>query len=154
MGAVRKIGVLVLGWLLVATGIAALVLPGPGLLLLFAGLALLSTEYAWAKTRVEPVKQQALKTAAESVGSPTRIVFSILSALALVALGVLWWVNPQIPEFGVFGPRLPAGGWPTGSTLILSGLIALGLVIVSILRFRRPNASGAHGAAMRAEPPT
>lgn len=136
MSTVRKAGVLVLGWAMVLVGIAALVLPGPGLLLLFAGLAVLSTEYAWARSRVEPVKVQALKTAADSVRTKTRIAFSLLSALALTAVGVLWGLDPQIPELGPFGPRLPFGGWATGSTLVLSGIIALVLVIVSIVRFR------------------
>jgi uncharacterized protein (TIGR02611 family) len=136
LSAVRKIGVLILGWLLVIVGIAALVLPGPGLLLLFLGLALLSTEYAWARTRVDPVKERALKAARDGVQSKTRIAVSIVSALAIVAVGVVWGLNPEIPEFGIFGPRLPFGGWGTGTTLVLSGLIALALVIESIRRFR------------------
>ena len=37
-----------LGWILVVVGIAALVLPGPGLLAIFAGMALLATQYEWA----------------------------------------------------------------------------------------------------------
>ncbi|HUH08183.1 MAG TPA: PGPGW domain-containing protein [Egibacteraceae bacterium] len=34
-------------------GIALLVLPGPGLLVLFLGLALLATEFRWAKSLLE-----------------------------------------------------------------------------------------------------
>ena len=43
-----------IGWLLIVAGIAALILPGPGLLMLFAGLVLLSQQYEWAERRVEP----------------------------------------------------------------------------------------------------
>ncbi len=138
MGAVRKMIVLVLGWVLVVGGLAAMVLPGPGLLLLFGGMALLSTEYAWARSRVEPVRKRALQTAADSVQTRSRIAFSIFSALSLTVVGVLWGVNPQIPELGPLGPRLPFGGWATGTTLVISGVIALALVLVSIKRYRSP----------------
>lgn len=43
-----RIARIVGGWALLAVGAALLVLPGPGLLVLAAGLALLATEYAWA----------------------------------------------------------------------------------------------------------
>ena len=137
MSTVRKAGVLLLGWVLVIVGILALALPGPGLLLLFAGLAVLSSEYAWARKRVDPVKQRALQAARDGVQTRTRIVFSFLSALSVVGAGVVWGLNPRIfPELGPFGPGLPAGGWVTGVTLIVSGVIAVGLVVESVRRFR------------------
>src|SRR4051812_13757237 len=88
-----------LGWLLIAVGLAALVLPGPGLLALFAGLALLSTQYEWAERRLEPVKNAAYKTATESVQTWPRIVLSGLLALALVALGIIWGLKPATPSW-------------------------------------------------------
>src|SRR5690606_27906994 len=53
-----------LGWVLIVAGLAALVLPGPGLLLLFAGLAVLSQQYDWAERRMHPVREAALRGAA------------------------------------------------------------------------------------------
>ena len=50
MTKVRHITMLVLGWLLVVAGVLALVLPGPGLLMVFSGLAILSQHYAWAES--------------------------------------------------------------------------------------------------------
>lgn len=44
-----KVGVTVVGPLLVVAGIAMLVLPGPGLVVIGMGLALLAAEYAWAR---------------------------------------------------------------------------------------------------------
>ncbi|HZD00467.1 MAG TPA: TIGR02611 family protein [Actinomycetes bacterium] len=41
--------VLVVGLALVAAGLVMLITPGPGLAAILAGLALLSTEFAWAK---------------------------------------------------------------------------------------------------------
>jgi uncharacterized protein (TIGR02611 family) len=39
----------VVGLVLVAAGLVLLVLPGPGILLVIAGLAVLATEYVWAQ---------------------------------------------------------------------------------------------------------
>ena len=44
-----RVLVLVVGLALVAVGLVMLVTPGPGIALVLAGLALLSTEFSWAK---------------------------------------------------------------------------------------------------------
>ena len=46
---VRVVAVSVVGGTVVLTGVAMLVLPGPGVLAILAGLALLATEFAWAR---------------------------------------------------------------------------------------------------------
>ncbi|MCC2320681.1 PGPGW domain-containing protein [Cellulomonas xiejunii] len=46
---VRMVAVAVVGGTVVLTGVAMLVLPGPGILAILAGLALLATEFAWAR---------------------------------------------------------------------------------------------------------
>lgn len=136
--AARRLALETLGWLLVVVGIAALVLPGPGLLAIFAGLALLSQQYDWAERRLEPVKQRALKAAAESVETWGRILLSVTAALVLIACGVLWIWHPPAPgwwpiddEWWLFG------GWGTGSTQVASGLMAIAMIIYSYRRFRR-----------------
>jgi hypothetical protein len=133
----RSIGRTVGGWILVVIGVAALVLPGPGLLLLLAGLVMLSQEYEWAERRVEPVRQKAHTVARSSVSSKPRILASALASLAIVAVGIVWWLDPEIPEIGPVGPDLPLGGWSAGSGIVISGLAALGLVVFSVRRFRR-----------------
>ena len=138
MPRLRKTGVTVLGWLLTLTGVAALVLPGPGLLIMLAGLIVLSQEYDWAERRVEPLKRKAFQAAATGVETWPRIVLSACSAAGLVAMGVVWWWEPVIPEVWVVGPQLPFAGWPTGSSLIVSGVVALALLVFSVRRFRAP----------------
>ncbi len=59
-GLLKRIVVEGAGWVMVVAGVAAIALPGPGLLLLFGGLAILSQQYAWAARRVEPVQRKAL----------------------------------------------------------------------------------------------
>ena len=126
-----------LGWLLVLVGIAALVLPGPGLLALFAGMALLATQYEWAERRLEPVKRAALRAAADSVKTWPRILMSTAGVLWLIELGVLWSLQPDVPSWWPIEDRwwLP-GGLGTGISLIVSGFIAGAMIVYSYFHFR------------------
>jgi Putative transmembrane protein (PGPGW) len=133
---IRKTAITIFGWVLTLAGLAALVLPGPGLLLMVVGLVVLSQEYDWAERRLEPVKARAFAVAAGGVASWPRVLGSGLAAMCLIAVGVVWGLDPTIPEFWIVGPRLPFGGWATASTLLLSGVIAIGLLLYSIRRFR------------------
>jgi uncharacterized protein (TIGR02611 family) len=137
--AAKRIALETVGWVLVVAGIAALVLPGPGLLMLFAGLAILSQTYVWAERRLEPVKVRALRAAREGVETWPRILMSVTAALLVLGFGVLWVVRPSAPGWWPLDESWwLVGGWGAGSTLILSGLIALGLVAYSYRRFRSP----------------
>jgi uncharacterized protein (TIGR02611 family) len=44
-----RVAVAILGFAIIVTGLALIPLPGPGWLIVFAGLAVLSTEFAWAE---------------------------------------------------------------------------------------------------------
>lgn len=46
---IRRVSVTVAGFAVLLAGVAMLVLPGPGILVMVGGLAILATEYAWAK---------------------------------------------------------------------------------------------------------
>lgn len=132
----KRVSAVVVGWVLVLLGLAAMVLPGPGLLLLFAGLAVLSQQFAWAERRVEPVKRTAFRTAEDSVATPLRIAVTLLGAAALVALGVVWGIRPSVPGWWPLRDSWwLVGGWATGSSLVLSGLAAVGLLAWSYRRF-------------------
>lgn len=132
----RLTGLELAGWLLVVAGIAALVLPGPGLLMMVAGLAILSNRYEWAHRRVEPIKARAFDAARYGVATWPRIMLSVLGAFSVMTMGIIWWIGPKVPEIGPFGDELPFNGWATGLSMMLSSLIALGLVVYSVKRFR------------------
>ncbi len=135
------------GWLLVAAGLAAMVLPGPGLLLLVGGLALLALRYAWAQRLLKPVKAKAFRAAAHGVQTWPRIVFSVLGGLALIGTGIVWGLGTPVPGWWPIAPHwwLP-GGWGTGATLIGSGVFVWALIVYSYRRFRKP----AHDVTARA----
>jgi uncharacterized protein (TIGR02611 family) len=135
--AAKRVVVEVLGWMLVLVGIAALVLPGPGLLALFAGVALLATQYDWAERRLDPVRKAALRGAADSVKTKGRIALSCLGVLWLVGFGVLWIVQPPAPSWWPIADGWwLVGGWATGVTLVGSGLLAAAMIVYSYRNFR------------------
>jgi len=55
----KRIAVSVLGLVLLAAGLVMMVLPGPGILVIIAGLAVLATEYVWAERALNLAKQKA-----------------------------------------------------------------------------------------------
>lgn len=144
-GAARRVAIEVAGWALLLAGIAALVLPGPGLLMIFAGVAVLSQQYEWAEKRLDPIKYRALKGAAESVETWVRITFSSLVAVVLMICGVVWIVGPAMPDWYPLDERwwLP-GGLATGITQIASGIVAFILLGWSYRKFHgKPEAVAA-----------
>jgi hypothetical protein len=128
---VKRTAIMVAGGLLVVVGVVLLVLPGPGLLLVLAGLLVLGNEFPAVDRYIDPVQDRAMQAAEQSVSSPLRLTGSILAGLALIGAGVAW---------GLLGERGPLGGWPSGTSLILSGLILLGLLIYSYRRVQRRRA--------------
>lgn len=57
----KRIAVSVVGGALVLAGLAMLVLPGPGFLVVVLGFAVLGTEYVWAALALEHTKRVAEK---------------------------------------------------------------------------------------------
>src|SRR5829696_2587121 len=93
----QRVALEILGWLLVLAGLAALVLPGPGLVLLAAGLWVHSQSYEWADRLLDPVKRAAYKTAADSVETWPKIVLSSLFAMGIIVVGIVWGISPEVP---------------------------------------------------------
>ncbi|HVH21732.1 MAG TPA: PGPGW domain-containing protein [Pseudonocardia sp.] len=130
--AAKRLTVGLIGGFLVLVGIVLLVLPGPGLLLVLAGLIVLSTEFPALDRYIDPIQHRAMRAAEESVSSPLRLIGSVLVGLALIAAGVVWGLVKT----------LPLGGWPTGSSLILSGVALLGMLLYSYARSVRKRRFG------------
>lgn len=114
------------GTVLVLVGLALLVLPGPGLLLVLAGLILLGRAVPAVARFEEPVRVRAMQGVEASVASRWRIAGSALAGLGLIGAGIVWGLRAL--------SWLPFAGWSTGSSLILSGVILLGLLLWSYRR--------------------
>jgi len=106
-----------------AAGIAALVLPGPGILLCVVGLAVLATEYAWAPQRgLHMAQERSQKTATRSGQSLLATAAAVACGLAVLSAGAL--------ELLVGVPLLTT---MTAVLLVLGG----GLLVGSAARARR-----------------
>jgi len=55
----KRIAITIAGFALILAGAVLLVLPGPGWLLIFAGLAVLATEYVWAQRMLNVAREKA-----------------------------------------------------------------------------------------------
>ena len=75
----------VLGGTITVLGAIALVAPGPGVLILLAGLGILASEFAWASRAVNKTKTMA-QTAADKVGIPTWVKYLIFAGAALFSI--------------------------------------------------------------------
>jgi uncharacterized protein (TIGR02611 family) len=62
----QKTAITVAGFAVVLAGVVMLVIPGPGLLTIAAGLAILATEYVWAKRLLHQVRERLQKVAAKA----------------------------------------------------------------------------------------
>jgi uncharacterized protein (TIGR02611 family) len=65
----KRIAVTVVGAAVVAGGLAMLVLPGPGIIVVALGFAILATEYAWAATALERTKRTAARAGRVAKGA-------------------------------------------------------------------------------------
>jgi uncharacterized protein (TIGR02611 family) len=57
----RRIAVTVVGMVLLVAGVIMLVTPGPGWLVIIAGLTVMRTEYAWARKALDAAKRRAIQ---------------------------------------------------------------------------------------------
>lgn len=81
----------VVGGLVTIVGAVFLFAPGPGLLVLLAGLGILATEFAWASSAIRKTKSIAQASTAR-LGIPLWIKYLILAggALASIVILLLW----------------------------------------------------------------
>jgi uncharacterized protein (TIGR02611 family) len=89
----KRILVIISGSAVVIAGVAMLVLPGPGFLVIFAGLAILSTEFEWAVRLREQVKERA-ELAAKATGVSLRAILMVGIFFAVVISVAAWiWLD-------------------------------------------------------------
>ena len=85
-----RISVGVIGGLVTVLGAIALVAPGPGWLIIFAGLGILASEFAWADKALIKTKMLAIKTAQRALPADTRksVIYLIVGVVVVaVAIG-------------------------------------------------------------------
>jgi hypothetical protein len=84
----KRIAVTVAGFAMLIAGGVMMVTPGPGVLIIVLGLALLATEWAWAERALDKAKESGKVVLDQATASPTRIVLSVLLTLGGIAAGI------------------------------------------------------------------
>jgi Putative transmembrane protein (PGPGW) len=147
----KTVVVAVLGGLLTLAGIGLLVLPGPGFVLVAAGLAVLATRFSWAKKPLDYARDKAEQGIEEVGKSPWRAAGAVIAALVLVVLGGL----------ALAGVDLPFVNTLSAVVLVISGLFLVGTVVFARRQERieeekahRPAATPGSGGAYRAAGPS
>lgn len=90
-----QVGVFVVGLAVIAAGVAMLVLPGPGWVAIFAGLAIWATEFAWAHLVLRWTKRKVTEAAQKALDPKVRrrniILTSVGLAVAAALIGFYLW---------------------------------------------------------------
>jgi uncharacterized protein (TIGR02611 family) len=122
---VKRYVVTIAGFGVLAFGAVLLVLPGPGLLLIVVGLAILATEYVWARRLVVRAKKEAKRVQDAAVASRLRTGGSLAFASGLVGLGFTMVIVNDLawPIFVAFFDKL--WGPVTGGVLMFTGSIPI-----------------------------
>lgn len=125
MHTLKRSAVTLLGSLLLLLGIAMMVLPGPGILVIVAGLAVLATEYVWAQRLLKRARTEAEKVQQATVASPVRTAGTVLFGMGMLALGIAMLAARQID--------LPLWSPVTGGVLVVTAAVVL---VTTYLTFR------------------
>jgi len=83
----KRFAVTILGVGLLGVGIALMVLPGPGILLIVAALAVLATEYVWAQRLLRRARVQATQAQQAAVASSWRTTGTVAFAIGMIGVG-------------------------------------------------------------------
>lgn len=96
-----RIGVGIVGTAVLLVGIVLIPYPGPGWLVVFAGLAILATEFAWARRTLSYAKARYDAWTAWLGRQHWATKLLIIAATGLIVLATLW----------LLGPLALVGGW-------------------------------------------
>ncbi|GLV73551.1 TIGR02611 family protein [Streptomyces hygroscopicus] len=97
-----QVGVFVVGLAVVVVGIIMLPLPGPGWLVIFAGMAIWATEFVWAQLVLAWTKRKVTEAAHRALDPKVRRRNLILTTIAVVVCAAA--VSVYVWKFGVVMP--------------------------------------------------
>ena len=84
---IYRAGVAVVGTGIVALGLVAVPLPGPGWLTVFAGLAVLASEFRWAERQLDLTRSHVSRAAAWWDDRSRGVAIALVSAATLLVCG-------------------------------------------------------------------
>jgi uncharacterized protein (TIGR02611 family) len=84
----RRIVVAIVGFTVLLIGIALLVLPGPAFLVIPLGLAILATEFVWARSLLQKARAKLVRRGKGSAKQPDKQMLMCLMSCATLLLEV------------------------------------------------------------------
>jgi uncharacterized protein (TIGR02611 family) len=88
----KRILVGIVGGLVTIIGVVALIAPGPGWLIIFAGLGILGTEFAWAARALKTAKGVASRAIdSTKIAKRQKLLIFAVIAFSALALLVIWY---------------------------------------------------------------
>lgn len=121
-------------------GVVLMPLPGPGTLIVVAGLRLLVPHYRWAAASYGRLRDRAVTAARAGVATPLRVVASMAGVLWVAVLAGIYTADVSIPQTSVLGltigPSLPFHSTAVVAGLLVSSLASAVATLYSIARFR------------------
>ncbi|MFJ8655802.1 TIGR02611 family protein [Streptomyces rochei] len=97
-----QVGIFVVGLAVIGAGVAMLVLPGPGWLVIFGGMAIWATEFAWAQIVLRWTRRKVTEAAQRALDPKVRRRNIILTAAGLVIIAALAGI--YLWKFGIVVP--------------------------------------------------
>ncbi len=107
MRTVRRVGIAIGGGAVLVLGVILIPYPGPGWLVVFAGLAILATEFAWAGRVLKYARARYDQWTAWLGRQPLPLRLLVLAATGLVILATLWVLGMFSLVAGWFGIHHP-----------------------------------------------
>lgn len=89
----RRVTIAFVGGLVLIIGIIAIPYPGPGWLIVFAGLAILATEFAWAQRLLDHARSKYDAWGEWLTRQHVSVRLAVLAGTALVVLVTMWLLN-------------------------------------------------------------
>lgn len=126
----------ILGFGLLGVGAVMMVLPGPGLLFVVAGLVVLATEYVWARRLLVCARREAKRVQDAAVASRLRTAGSAAFAGVLGGFGLFMVITGEV-SWPFLEPLLDRAWGPvTGSLLMLTGVMLLTTTVITRMTAR------------------
>lgn len=100
----RRLVVTIIGFGFLGAGVAMLVLPGPGVLVIVIGLAILATEFSWAERTLDRTKSKAsVATLKLTESTFARMTFALSASGLIVGGGVAAFLTEDYQVVGASG---------------------------------------------------
>ena len=118
----RRLIITLVGFSILGAGLAMLVLPGPGIVVILLGFAVLAREFTWAERALD-------RTAASAASATSKVTSTKLGKLTLAASALSMIIGGGVVMFLYSDQQI------IGASVTVAGTIALAAVLPAVQRW-------------------